>query len=300
MADMDEELDSLFDDSSLEDGDLNDFLNMVDGDESLENLFADEDDESSFVSADLGADDNLDSFGMMEDWDKAPDNSSDGENQKKSSSGGQTSEEGSFTDIDNLLTGIDESAEIPEPVTKVSLWQKIKNIFKKKELTEEQRLAIEAEEAEEAEYEQRITAEKEEKKKVKSEAKAAAKEQSEQKKQQQKEAKAAKAAAKKAEADKKKQEKAAKKAEAAGGPIPKSQLVPVAPLAVFIIIGIAMSVVVIFGSSTRFYSANLKDAKELFVHQKYSKAYENLLGLDIKEKDKEFYNQVEIVNLLDD
>ena len=269
MADMDEELDSLFDDSSLEDGDLNDFLNMVDGDESLENLFADEDDESSFVSADLGADDNLDSFGMMEDWDRAPDNSSDGENQKKSSSGGQTSEEGSFTDIDNLLTGIDESAEIPEPVTKVSLWQKIKNIFKKKELTEEQRLAIEAEEAEEAEYEQRITAEKEEKKKVKSEAKAAAKEQSEQKKQQQKEAKAAKAAAKKAEADKKKQEKAAKKAEAAGGPIPKSQLVPVAPLAVFIIIGIAMSVVVIFGSSTRFYSANLKDAKELFVHQKY-------------------------------
>ena len=103
---------------------------------------------------------------------------------------------------------------------------------------------------------------------------------------------------------KKKQEKAAKKAakkaEAAGGPIPKSQLVPVAPSSAFIIVGIAMAVVVILGSETRFYSATVKDSKGLFVHQKYSNAYQNLLGLKIKDKDKEFYDQVETVSLIDD
>ncbi len=303
MADMDDELDSLFDDSSLDDGDINDFLKMMDNEDAA-NIFSDDDDDSSFVSADLDADENIDSsFGVMEDWDKVSNTSSGEAAQKKGSSSAQNVDEGSFTDIDNLLTGIDENAEVPEPLQKVSFWQKIKSIFKKKELTEEQRLAKEAEEAEEAEYEQRLSAEKEEKKKVKAEAKASAREEAEKKKQANKEAKAAnaaKAAAKKAEAQKKKQEKAAKKAEAAGGPIPKSQLVPVAPLAVFIIIGIALSVVVVLGCNTRFYSANVKDAKELFVHQQYSKAYKNLLGLEIKEKDQEFYDQVEVVNLLSD
>lgn len=61
-----------------------------------------------------------------------------------------------------------------------------------------------------------------------------------------------------------------------------------------------MAVVVILGSETRFYSATVKDSKELFVHQKYSNAYQNLLGLKIKDKDKEFYDQVETVNLIDD
>lgn len=307
MADIEDELDSLFDDSSLNDEDIDDFLKMVDEDDAgAEDVFADTEDdeeESSFVSADLDADGDVDSFDIMNDWNEMSDNdkaSESGSVLQKPDKVDDEAEEGSFTDIDNLFTGIDEDADAPEPLPKETLFQKIKKLFSKKELTEEQRIAKEAEEAEEAEYEERINAQKAEKKKAKDDAKAAAKEEAAKKKQE----KAAAATAKKAEAAKKKQEKAAKKAakkaEAAGGPIPKSQLVPVAPLSAFIIVGIAMAVVVILGSETRFYSATVKDSKELFVHQKYSNAYQNLLGLKIKDKDKEFYDQVETVNLIDD
>jgi len=293
VADMDEELNSLFSDSSLGEDEMDDFLGMVNEDDSFD-VFSD-DDESSFLSADLDADDGVDSFGMMDDWDDA--GKSDSDNNVKS--GSLDDSEGSFTDVDNLFAGIDQDdSGVPEPLPKKTFFQKIKAIFKP-DLTEEQIKQREAEEAEEAEYEEKVSAELSEKKKIKAEAKAAAKEEADKKKEAQKEAKAAKAAAKKAEASKKKAEKAAKKAEKAGIPVPKSQIVPIAPLAVFVILGIAASVVVIFGSNTKFYSSSVKDAKELFIHQKYDKAYQNMLGLEIKEKDQELYDQVTVVNLVD-
>lgn len=305
MADMDEELDSLFSDSSLEDDEMKDFLGMMNEDDSFD-IFSndeDDDDESSFLSADLDADDDVDSFGMIEDWENEGQTDSVNVDDNKSSLNAKSDVsddyEGSFTDVDNLFAGIDENeASVPEPIKKQTLWQKIKSVFKS-ELTEEQLRQREAEEAEEAEYEEKVSAEMSEKKKLKAEAKAAAKEETDRKKQAQKEAKAAKATAKKAEADRKKAQKAAKKAEKAGIPVPKSQIVPVGPLVVFVILGIAASVVVILGSNTKFYSSSIKEAKELFIHQKYDKAYQNMLGLDVKQKDQQLYDQVTVVNLVD-
>lgn len=299
MADMDEEFDSLFEDSSLTDDDMDDFLKMMDGDDSSDIFSDDDDDGSSFLAADGDADGDIDSFGILDDWEEPGQPVSDNKVNVTSENKAEDGLEDSFTDIDNLFTEVSsEDVEVPNMQPKKSLLQKIKAIFKP-EITDEQRQEREAEAAEEAAYEERINSEKEEKKKVKAEAKAAAKEEAEKKKQEKSEAKKAQSAAKKAEAAKKKQEKAAKKAEKNGGPIPKSQIVPVAPLIVFVILGAAASVVIILGSDTKFYSSSIKEAKELFIHQKYDKAYESVLGLEIKEKDKQLYEQVTVVNLVD-
>lgn len=295
MADMDEELDSLFSDSSIEDGEMDDFLGMVEDEDSYD-IFSD--DESSFVDADLDADDG-DSFGMSDDWEDVKQAASDNVVQDGDFKTDSSDEEAVFSDVDNLFADIDDDEpNVPEPVQKMTFFQKIKAVFKPK-LTEAQIEARKAEEAEEAEYAEKVSAKKDEKKKIKAEAKNAAKEDADRKKQAKKDAKAAKASAKKAETNKKKAQKAAKKAEKNAIPVPKSQIVPIAPLAVFIVLGIAASVVIILGSNTKFYSANVKEAKELFIHQKYDKAYQNMLGLDIKEKDKKLYEQVEIVNFVD-
>ena len=300
MADMDDELESLFDESSFDDKDMDDFLKMMDGDDSSDDIFSD-DDESSFLSPDSDAEDSEDLFRVMDDVQNSekPASGKNNASNNKDLSVKSDDSEGSFTEFDDLFADVsDEDESVPELLPKKSLWQKIKSIFKP-ELTEEQIKEKEAEQAEETEYEERIAAQKEEKKKVKSEAKAAAKEEANVKKQAKKEAKKNQAAAKKADAAKKKQEKAAKKAEKAGGPIPKSQLVPVKPLIVLIILGIAISVVVILGSDTKFYTSSVKEAKEFFIHQKYDKAYQSMLGLDIKEKDQKLYDQVTVVNLVD-
>ena len=157
MADIEDELDSLFDDSSLNDEDIDDFLKMVDEDDAgAEDVFADTEDdeeESSFVSADLDADGDVDSFDIMNDWNEMSDDdkaSESGSVSQKPDKVDDEAEKGSFTDIDNLFTGIDEDTDAPEPLPKETLFQKIKKFFSKKELTEEQRIAKEAEEAEEA------------------------------------------------------------------------------------------------------------------------------------------------------
>ena len=106
---------------------------MVDEDDAgAEDVFADTEDdeeESSFVSADLDADGDVDSFDIMNDWNEMSDDdkaSESGSVSQKPDKVDDEAEEGSFTDIDNLFTGIDEDTDAPEPLPKETLFQKIK------------------------------------------------------------------------------------------------------------------------------------------------------------------------------
>lgn len=328
MADKDDGLNELFDDSSVDDDDIDEFLKMLDDDsddllsddgtsedllkeDSVNKLLQEqeEEEESSFVSADLSSDEDIDAH-ILDDLDSV----GGYREETPSENAGEAASFDNIAEIENILSDISTEDNQEAPVAeKKSLWKRIASAFKKEpseeelqakeekrqakqKAKEEKRLA--AEEEEESAYEEQIQSKKQEKKQEKADAKAAAKEEARQKAEADKAAKAAAKAEKKAQAEKKKEEKAAAK-EAKRGPIPKSQFVPIKPVIVFVIIGIALSVVLIFGSKNLFYVTNVKDAREQFIHQDYEEAYQNMLGLEVQAKDEEFYNQVTVVNVLD-
>ena len=189
--------------------------------------------------------------------------------------------------------------EMTEPEADLNLVEK-KSLFRrmierfKKNPTEEELLERQKEEEEERLWEEQKAAEAQEKKAESEAKKQEKKAESEAKKQAQKEKRAAAKAAK----EERKAEKQAQK-EAARGPIPRSQLVPVKPVLVFVIIGIALGVTGVLFTNYRFYNSSVSQAKEQFIHQKYRKAYELLEGLDIKKKDETFYEQVKTIRIVD-
>lgn len=176
---------------------------------------------------------------------------------------------------------------------KMAFFQRIAAFFHK-EPSEEERIALEQEEEEERAWEEKKSAEAEVKR---------------QEKQKKKEEKAAEAEVKKQqraeEAEKKKQAKEAAKAakreekQASKGPVPKSQLVPVKPLVAMIAVGVAFSVAFVMFSNYRFYSSSISESKEQFIHRKYRAAYEKLVGLDIKKKDANYFEQAKTMRIVD-
>ena len=135
---------------------------------------------------------------------------------------------------------------------------------------------------EELEAEEAKKAEEEEKKQAK---KAAA----EEKKQQ---AKAA-AAAKKAEKEAEKRRK--KEMEEPPEPWPPfvKKIIPM-----MFLFGAALVVLIIVFSSVLSYSPYISNAREYFDNRQYEKAYDQLLGIKIQEKDRNFYDQVLLMNQL--
>lgn len=170
----------------------------------------------------------------------------------------------------DLSDGEQEKAE-----EKMGFFQRIVAFFHK-EPSEEERIALEQEEEEERAWEEQKSAEAEVKKQQRAE-----------------------------EAEKKKQAKAAAKAakreekQASKGPVPKSQLVPVKPLVAMIAVGVAFSVAFVMFSNYRFYSSSISESKEQFIHRKYRAAYEKLVGLDIKKKDANYFEQAKTMRIVD-
>ena len=135
---------------------------------------------------------------------------------------------------------------------------------------------------EELEAEAAKKAEKEEKKQAKKEA-------AEEKKQQAKEA----AAAKKAEKEAAKKRK--KEMEEPPEPWPPftKKVIPM-----IFLFGAALAALIIILSNVLSYSPYLSNARKYFDNRQYEKAYDQLLGIEIKEKDWNFYSQVLLMNQL--
>lgn len=135
---------------------------------------------------------------------------------------------------------------------------------------------------EELEAEAAKKAEKEEKKQAK---KAAA----EEKKQQSKEA----AAAKKAEKEAEKKRKKEMEEPAEPWPPFTKKVIPM----IFLFGATLVALIIIF-SNVLSYSPYLSNARKYFDNRQYEKAYDQLLGIEIKEKDWNFYSQVLLMNQL--
>lgn len=172
-----------------------------------------------------------------------------------------------------------------------SFAQKIKDIFFRVEVVDLE---------EEEKLEQKKKAEQEEKKKLAQQKK----EQDQAKKQEDK--KAAKAA--KAEVDKKRkqakaqkdQAKKEKKAELAAKREPEERVKLKPAFLMFMATLIAvMSLLVIVLSNTYAYQHSLNRAQNYFSSKKYEEAYQVLLGMELKEKDQMFYDQVRLLTRLD-
>lgn len=204
----------------------------------------------------------------------------------------------SVGELADILAGLDEEMGEEEEQEAVKAEPKkglIRRIIERfhKEPTPEELQMKEQEEAEEREWEEKQQAKVDEKKKLKAEAAEKKKKENEEKKSAkdaQKAAKAEKKAAEKAEKESKKEQKR---------DVPRSQLVPVKPMIVLIILGIACSVAFVLFTNNRFYNASVRESREEFIHQKYKEAYESLFGLEIKKKDEKFYNQVKTVRMVD-
>lgn len=145
--------------------------------------------------------------------------------------------------------------------------------------------------------EEEAEAKKAEEKKEKEESDAA-------KKAEKDELKAKKAAEKKEQKELAKKEKAEKKAEklakkqAAREEAEKEAELEVvgklnkAGVGIVVAFGIAFLAFVTLGTQSFSYASAMKDAKEYYDNKKYTRAYEELLGIDVKEKDQEFYDKV--------
>ena len=135
---------------------------------------------------------------------------------------------------------------------------------------------------EELEAEAAKKAEKEEQKQAKKEAAA-------EKKQQAKEAAAAKKAEKEAE---KKRKKEMEEPPEPWPPFTK-KVIPM-----IFLFGAALAALIIICTNVLSYSPYISNAREYFDNRQYGKAYNQLLGIEIKEKDRNFYNQVLLMNQL--
>lgn len=172
-----------------------------------------------------------------------------------------------------------------------SFSNKIKNAFFKVEVIDPEK-----EEMEEA---QRLQ-EKEEKKKAKEQEK----EQEKAKKLENKKAAEAKkretAQIKKQEKEKRIQEKKAKKAEmeAALGPEERVKFKPAFFAFVVTLIAV-MAIVIVLVSENYSYQNAMTVAQRNFANKKYVEAYQALSGIEIKEKDQMFYDQVHMMVRLD-
>ncbi len=76
-------------------------------------------------------------------------------------------------------------------------------------------------------------------------------------------------------------------------PLPKK------PVALVFFMMASMLVLVIIGTSLIGYQNNIAVAKEYYSNANYTKAYQHMDGLKLKDRDKEFYNKVETLALVE-
>ncbi len=176
---------------------------------------------------------------------------------------------------------------------KKSFWNKLKNIFFKVEVVEEDEEGFSEEERALKESKEKEKKNKKEEALVKKEA---AKKEKEQKKQENDQKKQAAKEAK----GKKKQEKKEKKAEkkAQREPVERVKIKPVFLIFMLTVIS-AFVMLIMFSSNSLAYGNNINNAEKYLERQKYELAYNELAGLKIKKENEILYEKVRVLMLIE-
>ena len=186
-----------------------------------------------------------------------------------------------------------EKIETEKNSDKKSFWNKLKNIFFKVEVVEEDEEGFSEEERALKESKEKEKKNKKEEALVKKEA---AKKEKEQKKQENDQKKQAAKEAK----GKKKQEKKEKKAEkkAQREPVERVKIKPVFLIFMLTVIS-AFVMLIMFSSNSLAYGNNINNAEKYLERQKYELAYNELAGLKIKKENEILYEKVRVLMLIE-
>lgn len=186
-----------------------------------------------------------------------------------------------------------EKIETEKNSDKKSFWNKLKNIFFKVEVVEEDEEGFSEEERALKESKEKAKKDKKEEALVKKEA---AKKEKEQKKQENDQKKQAAKEAK----GKKKQEKKEKKAEkkAQREPVERVKIKPVFLIFMLTVIS-AFVMLIMFSSNSLAYGNNINNAEKYLERQKYELAYNELAGLKIKKENEILYEKVRVLMLIE-
>lgn len=279
---------------------LEDFMTAVDemdDPQSVEDILAK--DESSFMKTDTEPYIKEDGD-VPELFDSAEEEKNAGNDKKTLGASGSISDLDEEKELADIVSSFTEFGDEEHPAGETSgqdnvnerltLTQRLKAFFKKKELTEEQKLQIEQEEEQERQLEKQHKEKKAAAKKIKAEKKQAQKAEKQAKKREKKAAMNQKKAVKQEAKQKKLQ---AKRAE------PQLPKVSVKPLVFIMIIGLSLVCFFVLSVNIKFYNTSIESAKTSFVHQQYDNAYSDLLGLRLKKEDQELFKQAKTVRMLD-
>ena len=186
-----------------------------------------------------------------------------------------------------------EKIETEKNSDKKSFWNKLKNIFFKVEVVEEDEEGFSEEERALKESKEKEKKNKKEEALVKKEA---AKKEKEQKKQENDQKKQAAKEAK----GKKKQEKKEKKAEkkAQREPVERVKIKPVFLIFMLTVIS-AFVMLIMFSSNSLAFGNNINNAEKYLERQKYELAYNELAGLKIKKENEILYEKVRVLMLIE-
>lgn len=199
-------------------------------------------------------------------------------------------EEADITDLDSLLLNEEEPAvseteasgeTVGEPAVEKSEPKKLgffAKLFGKKEQGEAEALS----EDENSEILRELEEEEKE-----AEARAAKKKEKQEKKEQKKKEKAEKKALKAKEKIPKPPKPEAPKVK--GKPLPKK------PVILIFVLCISILIFVMLGTKALGYNLSINSAREHFIHQEYQQAYEDLIGLEVKEEDQKLLLQVNTI-----
>ncbi len=186
-----------------------------------------------------------------------------------------------------------EKIETEKKSNKKSFWNKLKDIFFKVEVVEEDEEGFSDEERALKEAKEKEKKDKKEEALVKKEASKKEKEQKKQENDQKKQA------AKEAKG-KKKQEKKEKKAEkkAQREPVERVKIRPVFLIFMATVIS-AFVMLIMFSSNSLAYGNNINNAEKYLEKQKYELAYNELAGLKIKKENEILYEKVRVLMLIE-
>lgn len=233
---------------------------------------------------------NLDLDGTLEDSAAADDSASEAGGidfigMEEDSSGAGETEDGDIHDMLDVSDIIPEETENKEK--KPGFFKKVFGNIVTDEIAEEERQAAQQEEEEAAKRAEEEAKEKEEAA-AKKEEKKAEKEAQKAEKQKEKEAKKAEKAAKKAEKKAKREEEEAAELEVVGKLNKVGVSIIVAATIVFLVVEIG-------GTNLFSYASTKKEALNYFNMGKYTEAYQEAIGSDMREKDEEEYNKIKVV-----
>lgn len=195
------------------------------------------------------------------------------------------SEDGGLQDMLDVSDMIPDEAETEEK--KPGFMKKVFGNIVTDEIAEEERQAAQREEEEAAKRAEEEAKEKEEAE-ARKEEKKAEKEAKKAEKQKEKEAKKAEKAAKKAEKKAQREEEEAAELEVVGKLNKVGVSIIVAATIVFLVLEIG-------GTNLFSYASTKKEAVNYFKMGKYTEAYQEAMGSDMREKDEEEYSKIKVV-----